>query len=78
MQGDKSKPSQKIKMSSRVISATFNYPDLLICTADQVISIYYIAKGSLATKKTSFKLNKQPIKVLYGTLKTNKFYFVVF
>lgn len=65
-------------MPSRIISASFNYPELLISTADQVISNYYFSKGSIASKKFSFKLTKQPIKVTFVTLKNNKLYFVLF
>lgn len=65
-------------MPSRVVSATLSYPDFLVCTADQVITSYLITNGSVTTKKYSFKLSKQPIKILYATLKSNKFYFVAF
>ena len=80
MKNDKDEPSQRLKLSARVISADFNYPDMLICTEDQVISHYLISNSNikLQTKKYSFKLLKQPIKVLLFEYKTLKCSLVVF
>ena len=57
-----------------------NYPDVIVCTEDQVISHFIISNSNtkMHSKKYSFKLAKQPIKVQLFEYKSNKITLIAF
>ncbi len=63
-----------------MISADLNYPEMVICTEDQVVSVFSLSNSysKLYTKKYSFKLPKQPIKVIMLEHKNAKLSLIVF
>jgi hypothetical protein len=82
LKGDPEKlpEAEKLKLSSRVITTDLSFPELILCTEDQVVSVYSLSNTytKLYTKKYSFKLPKQPIKVLFIEYKSTKLSLIVF
>jgi len=62
LQNDNDEPSEALRNNVKVISACLSFPDLIIATADQVISHHVLSNTNLKllAKKYSMKLGSQP------------------
>ena len=79
-QSDKNDTSEIIKLNSRIVSADLSFPDFVISTADNVMSLYSFSNQNfkLPVPKFSIKLNKKPIKCLLMKHKGIKLILVAF
>ena len=80
LQKDTDSPSETIKMSDRVVSGSLAFPDFAVSTNDQTITWFVLSKSTftIATKKYTMKLNKQPMKVEVIAIKSTKLLLVAF
>ena len=63
MQKDKDEPSEILRTSSRILSASLSFPDLLLVGADQTVTYQTLSNSTftLLTKKHALKLGSQPL-----------------
>jgi len=80
LQNDNDEPSEALRNNVKVISACLSFPDLIIATADQVISHHVLSNTNLKllAKKYSMKLGSQPLKVEFLRVKSQKMTIVAF
>ena len=80
LSADKDKPSEEIRLRTRVVSGALSYPEFAVATADQVISMFYFSNSNmkLSVPQYSFKTNSQALKVLFLKHKGTKALVAIF
>jgi hypothetical protein len=74
MQNDQNNPTERTSTTARVVSASLDFPDLVIVGEDQTVSHHVLSNNNfkMMAKKYTLKLGQQPLKAEFVRAKGQK------
>lgn len=80
LNNDLDEPSERIKNTTRIVSACLSFPDLVLVGADQTVTYYSLSNNTfkILGQKYKMKMGAQPIKVEFLKVKGQKLTILAF